>query len=257
MMDSAVLPYLKKKYPHASSRTLVLHVFGFPESRIDELIRPVVGKNWDRDGLTVTFGILAHRSIIDVKATVQGRNATAVRTLLGEIGKSLHRALGPKVYGEGEETLESAVGRLLKKRGETLALAESCTGGLIASKITNVPGSSDYLLEGLVTYSNAAKTRLLGVKTVTLRRYGAVSEPTALKMARGALKRSGSDWAVSVTGIAGPSGGTKEKPVGTLCFGIASRKGARAFTQKLFGDRNQIRERAALAALDLLRRELL
>ena len=256
MMDSAVLPYLKKTYPHASSKTLVLHVFGFPESHIDEMIRPVVDRKWSQDGLTVTFGILAHRSIIDVKATVQGKSPSAVKTLSGKIRKSLYGILGPKIYGEGEETLESVVGRMLKKKGKTLSLAESCTGGLIASKITNVPGSSDYLLEGLVTYSNAAKTRLLGIKPDILRRYGAVSEPTALKMARGALTRSGSDWAVSVTGIAGPSGGTKEKPVGTVCFGIASKKGARAFTEKLFGDRNQIRERAALSALDALRRAI-
>ena len=256
MMDSAVLPYLKKTYPHASSKTLVLHVFGFPESHIDEMIRPVVDRKWSQDGLTVTFGILAHRSIIDVKATVQGKSPSAVKTLSGKIRKSLYGILGPKIYGEGEETLESVVGRMLKKKGKTLSLAESCTGGLIASKITNVPGSSDYLLEGLVTYSNAAKTRLLGIKPDILRRYGAVSEPTALKMARGALTRSGSDWAVSVTGIAGPSGGTKEKPVGTVCFGIASKKGARAFTEKLFGDRNQSRERAALSALDALRRAI-
>ena len=256
MMDSAVLPYLKKTYPHASSKTLVLHVFGFPESHIDEMIRPVVDRKWSQDGLTVTFGILAHRSIIDVKATVQGKSPSAVKTLSGKIRKSLYGILGPKIYGEGEETLESVVGRMLKKKGKTLSLAESCTGGLIASKITNVPGSSDYLLEGLVTYSNAAKTRLLGIKPDILRRYGAVSEPTALKMARGALTRSGSDWAVPVTGIAGPSGGTKEKPVGTVCFGIASKKGARAFTEKLFGDRNQIRERAALSALDALRRAI-
>lgn len=257
MMDSAVLPYLKKKYPHSSSRTSVLHIFGFPESQIDEMIRPVVEKKWDRNGLTVTFGILAHRSIIDVKATVQGKSASSVKSLSGEIRKSLYRILGSKVYGEDQETLESAVGRLLEKRGETLSLAESCTGGLVASKITNVSGSSDYFTEGFVTYSNESKMQRLGVKKKTLQKYGAVSEPTAREMAQGARNRAKSDWAVSVTGIAGPSGGTKEKPVGTVCFGIASKNGVHAFTKKLSGDRANIREWAALTALDALRRAIL
>ena len=154
--------------------------------------------------------------------------------------------------------LESVVGRLLIKRGQTLCLAESCTGGLIAAKITSIAGSSKYFLEGIVAYSNTSKTRLLGVQRGTLSRYGAVSELTDIEMARGVLKHSGSDWAVSVTGIAGPSGGTKEKPVGTVCIGIASKKNAlaRAFTQKFSGDRDQIRNLAARSALDILRRSL-
>ena len=257
MMDSDVLPLLKKKCPQTSSKTLVLHVFGFPESQIDERIRPVVDKEWDQDGIQVTFGILAHRSIIDVKATVQGKSAPAVKKLLAEIRKALQRILGTKVYGEGGETLESVVGTLLKKRKEVLTLAESCTGGLIAEKITRIAGSSDYFHRGLVTYSDRSKMELLGVKAATLKRHGAVSEETVLEMARGALKRSGADWALSVSGIAGPSGGSKEKPVGTVCFGIASRSGIRAFTQRHHGDRGQVREWAALAALDALRRALL
>lgn len=257
MMDSAVLPYLENKYPHGASKASVLHIFGFPESQIDEMIRPVVEKKWDWNGLTVTFGILAHRSIIDVKATVQGKSASAVKTLSGEIRKSLYEILGTKVYGEDEETLESAVGRLLKKRGETLSLAESCTGGLVASKITNVPGSSNYFQDGVVSYSNESKMRLLGVKKKTLQKYGAVSEPTAREMAQGARNRAKSDWAVSVTGIAGPGGGTKDKPVGFVCYGIASHDKTLTIIKRAFGDRLEIKEMFALNALELLRRELL
>jgi len=156
-----------------------------------------------------------------------------------------------------KDSLESEVGRLLIKRRQTLCLAESCTGGLLASKITSIAGSSNYFWGGIIAYSFASKTRLLGVKKETLRRFGSVSEPTALEMARGALKCSGADWAVSITGIAGPSGGTKEKPVGTVCIGISSKKRVRTFTQKFSGDRGLIRELAVLSALDALKRSLI
>ncbi len=256
MMKLSVLPYLKKKYPSQYSETLVLHVFGHAESEIDELIAPVTQNKWDTKMTEVIFGILAHRSIIDVKVTVTGKHAPAGKKLLWKIRQSLYDLLGNKVYGENEETLESVVGSILKKKNLVLSVAESCTGGILAGKITEVSGSSDYFKEGFVTYSNEAKTKQLGVKKETLNRYGAVSEETAREMALGCLKRSGSDLALSVTGIAGPTGGTKNKPVGTICFGIAHTGGVRSFTKMLFGDRGQIRERAALTALNALRTSL-
>jgi len=257
MMDSTVLPFLRKKSPNVFSKTLVLHIFGYPESEIDEVIEPVISRNWNSPGVAVIFGILAHRSIIDVKVTVQSKSSAADRKVLADIRKALYGILGDKIYGEDEETLESVVGSLLKKKGLILSLAESCTGGLLASKITRIAGSSDYFHRGLITYSDASKIDLLGVKHQTLKKFGAVSEETAREMALGCLKRSGSNWALSVTGIAGPSGGSKEKPVGTVCFGVASRAGVKTFTKHFnYGGRAQIQERAALTALDTLRKAI-
>lgn len=258
MVNNHVLRYLKIHYPHQYSRTLVLHVFGYPESEIDEAIDPVVRKEWGSKDVEVIFGILAHRSIIDVKVTAQSRSESSVRMTLNEVRKSLYAILGEKIYGENEDTLESVVGKLLKASKMTLSIAESCTGGLIASKITNIAGSSDYFKEGFVTYSNESKTRLLGVKRITLQKYGSVSEETSREMAEGALKIAKTDWALSVTGIAGPSGGSRQKPVGTVCYGIASRKSIKSSTKiQRYGNRAEIRGRAALTALDILRRELL
>jgi nicotinamide-nucleotide amidase len=167
--------------------------------------------------------------------------------------------LGDYYFGEDEETLESAVGRLLKGRGATLALAESCTGGLLAKRLTDSPGSSAYFEEGLVTYSNDAKERLLGVKHETLIEHGAVSEAVAREMAEGARRTAGADYGLSVTGVAGPDGGTEDKPVGLVWIGISNEE--KTFTEKLDlsawrRSREAIRERSANRAFDILRRKL-
>ena len=256
MMDEAVGPYLKKKYSKSVVSSLVLHVFGYPESQIDEIIQPVVQKNWDSKSTKTTFGILAHHSIIDVKFTVEGKRKSQVSEAASRIKKALYQILGEKIYGENEDSLERAVGKILKKRRQTLAAAESCTGGLISHKITNVPGSSVYFKEGVVTYSNESKRGLLGVKRETIRKFGAVSNETAEEMARGILKRSGSIWGLSVTGIAGPTGGTALKPVGLVFFGLASKNGVHSWKKNFFGTRTEIKERAALTALNLLRIQL-
>ena len=257
MMEGTVLPYLKRRYSKGVSETLVLHIFGYSESQIDEEIAPVLRGWQDAPGTKTTFGILAHKHQIDVKATVEGRPQSRVRSRLQKIRGELYEVLSGKVYGENEETLESVVGGMLKKRRESLALAESCTGGLIAHKITNVPGSSIYFKEGLITYSNESKMRLLGVRKKTLKDHGAVSEPVAKVMAEGARRRSGSDWAVSVTGIAGPGGGTKDKPIGLACYGIASTSKTLTVTKRSFGDRLGLKDKFALTALELFRKELL
>jgi nicotinamide-nucleotide amidase len=167
--------------------------------------------------------------------------------------------LGDYFYGEDGETLESSVGRLLRDRGATLALAESCTGGLISKRLTDIAGSSEYFGEGFVTYSNESKERLLGVPKEMLVEHGAVSEPVARAMAEGARRISGADYGLSVTGVAGPDGGTPEKPVGLVIVGLSDRDGARAERLDLTAwarSRNSIRERSANRALDLLRLRL-
>jgi PncC family amidohydrolase len=149
------------------------------------------------------------------------------------------------------------VGELLAARGLTIATAESCTGGLLASRITDIPGSSDYFDRGLVTYSNAAKTELLGVPAETLAEHGAVSEPVALAMAEGVRRIAGADLGLGITGVAGPAGGTPEKPVGLVWIALAHAGGAEARRFKLFGDRERIRVFSATVALNWVRTHLL
>ena len=157
----------------------------------------------------------------------------------------------------GGEGPGSAVGELLRLKGLTLSLAESCTGGLVAKLVTDVAGSSDYFLEGAVTYSNAAKIRALGVSPGLLAEYGAVSAEAALAMAEGMRKNSGSDIALAVTGIAGPGGGSAEKPVGTVFLALATAAGCRVERRRFSGSRDEIRTTTAFTALDWLRRYLM
>ena len=165
--------------------------------------------------------------------------------------------LGPHIYGVEDEDLETVMVRLLTERKATLALAESCTGGCIANRITNVPGASAVLLAGLVTYSNAAKQKFLGVQADTLARHGAVSEAVAREMAEGARRQTQADYALAVTGIAGPSGGTSEKPVGTVFIGLAGPSGTVVERQFNPYDRETFKQVTAQQALELLRRTIL
>jgi nicotinamide-nucleotide amidase len=167
------------------------------------------------------------------------------------------RRLGELVVGQDERMMAHVVGDLLRQRHATLATAESCTGGLVGEMLTAVAGSSDYYLGGVVSYSNKLKTDLLGVDQALIARHGAVSEPVAAAMAQGACRRLGSDWAVSITGIAGPGGGTAEKPVGLIYAGLCG-PGVASVQRHIFpGDRATIRMRAALTALNALRLALL
>jgi len=171
-----------------------------------------------------------------------------------EIEKACRKILGDKIYGVNSDTLEARVGALLKAGGQTLSCAESCTGGLLSSLITDVPGSSSYFRGSLIAYSNAAKTRLLNVRPETLKHHGAVSEPCAREMALGAKKIFSSDYELAITGIAGPEGGTPEKPVGTVCFALTGPQIKRTFTRRFNGPRSFIRRCAANFALDELRK---
>ncbi len=253
MLEGAVLDYIKQNYPTGFKSKTILHVFGKPESEIDEKIAPVIKKNWNKKGLNVNFEILAHNSIIDVCVFIEGKRKEDVEAHHLKIKQALRKVLGKDYFGENEDTLESVVGARLSARKETLSLAESCTGGLLADKITNISGSSNYFKEGVVVYSNESKMRLLGVKKETLDRCGAVSEAAAQEMAAGVLKRSKSDWALSITGIAGPAGGTPDKSVGTVWFAIAHQKKIKTILCHFTGNRHEIKEKSALTALNLLR----
>jgi len=170
------------------------------------------------------------------------------------IATSLVERFGPAVYGTRDLLFEAAVGAALIARGWTLATAESCTGGLIGHLITNVPGSSHYFRMGVVAYSNEAKIRVLGVPQQVIADHGAVSEPTVREMAERVRALAGSDLGVSVSGIAGPGGGTPEKPVGTVWMALSGPSGTRAVVHRLSGDRHQVKRAAAFHALDLVRR---
>jgi nicotinamide-nucleotide amidase len=174
-----------------------------------------------------------------------------------ELAFKLRSILGDHLFSEREESLEAVVGSLLLDAGMRIAVAESITGGLIAHRLTQVPGASRYFDTGFVTYSNESKTALLGVTPDLFRRVGAVSEEVALAMARGALEHAAADIAVSVTGIAGPTGGSDEKPVGLVYIGLATRASARAERRQFPGERRQVKRWTAQTALDLVRLELL
>jgi nicotinamide-nucleotide amidase len=257
MVRRDLVPFLQRVYPGLFRRTEVYRIFGIPESVVDHRLRPIVARERKRGRVSVTWGILAHGFVVDIKVTVAAPAPAALESRLRALDSVVRRAFGRDIYGFGEETLQEVVGRELARRGLSLSLAESCTGGLLAQKITAVSGSSAYFVQGFVTYANGSKTRLLGVKAATLRKFGAVSRSCALEMARGCRKRSGTDFALAVTGIAGPSGGTPERPVGLVFLALASRSQVQCVQKRFFGDRDQIRERAALAALDLLRRDLI
>jgi nicotinamide-nucleotide amidase len=251
IMESSVLPVLRERASGVVGRRRVLRIAGMGESAVEELVAPVYAK-WKDDPVT----ILASPGEVQLHLAVRGAPAAA-EAKLAAMEADFREVLGPRIFGEDAEDLARVVGRLLRESRRTLALAESCTGGMVASLVTDVPGSSEYFLGSVVTYANAAKEDLLGVDPAILRASGAVSEETALAMARGAQARFDADVAVAVTGIAGPDGGSAEKPVGTVHFGLAARGGAAIGKRRLFGgDRSVIRRAASVQALELLRRYL-
>lgn len=257
MFDTAFLPRLKSLYPERHRRQKSFLIFGEPESRIDHIVRPWVRRRGKILGMPVTHGILASQGIVSVKFAVDGSNPEKVEIASEKLGAELRKILGGISFGEGTDTLETAVGRLLLSKDKTVAVAESCTGGAIADLLTAPSGASNYFLEGAVTYSNTSKVRRLGVSQKTLDRHGAVSAPTAREMAAGLRKRTGADYALSVTGIAGPTGGTPDKPVGLVYIGLASARGVHAHEFHFRGERPVIRRRAAMTAINLLRLSIL
>jgi nicotinamide-nucleotide amidase len=193
-----------------------------------------------------------------LRPTARGASAEEAEAKLADVVSAIRDRLGALIYGEDDESMESVAGGLLRDQGKSLAVAESCTGGLIAQKLTDVPGSSDYFLGGVVAYSNAAKVSLLGVPEALLREHGAVSEPVACKMAEGVRARFGADFGIATTGISGPGGGSEEKPVGLVYVALADGgedgTHAEAFVFPL--DRARHRALTAQLALDWVRRKL-
>lgn len=251
MWDDAAAPLLSRT-ASAGLHRRILKVAAMPESVVETLVQPVYAAYPD-----VAFTILAAPGEVQLHFAARG-SADEACVVLDRIEADFHKALSGEIFGRDDETLEGAVGDLLRLRQKTLALAESCTGGLVAGRLTDVAGSSDYFLGSAVTYANTAKADLVGVSAETLERFGAVSEETAREMALGARRRFGASIGVSITGIAGPGGGTPAKPVGTVHFALDDVDGARRHRKLLVpGDRALIRRWSTSAVLSLLRHHLL
>jgi nicotinamide-nucleotide amidase len=251
MFTGDCLPRLRRNLPAQVIRTLFYRVAGMGESDLDQLISPVY-KPYANPVTT----ILAGAGDIQIHLRARGETDAQADALLAAVGPAIEQLLGDRIYSRDGAALENVVGEQLRARGATLSVAESCSAGLLGGRITSVAGSSDYFVGGFLVYSDRMKTELLGVDPQLLTRHSAVSEDCAKAMAAGARTRTGSTFAVSVTGEAGPEGSTGA-PVGTVIIGIAGPEGEpQAKRYLLFGDRNGIRARAAQWALDDLRRKL-
>ena len=246
MFNETVMPWItteRGKDSEIFSCTFKIH--GLTESKLDDLVKPVDLGPQDK------LSFRAHYPDLTLRLTARGGKGQEKGFV--ERCKQIRRILGTYIYAEGDVALEEKVGQLLMEKNQTLALAESCTGGLISHRITRIAGSSAYYYGGAVTYSNEAKVKFLGVKPATLEKYGAVSEQTALEMSRGIREKTGASVGLSVTGIAGPSGGTPEKPVGTVWISLARRNNHEARQFQFHGERERVILGTSQAALNWLR----
>jgi nicotinamide-nucleotide amidase len=254
LMASSLEPWLAERSGGVARETAVLKIAGLPESVVEERIAPAY-EEFGREAIT----ILANVGEIRLQATAAGPEEER-RARLEAMVARLAELAGDAVYTTREEdTLESVVGDLLRASGATLTAAESCTGGLFSQRITAVPGSSDYFLGGAITYSDALKTKLVGVPEAMLAEHGAVSKPVARAMAEGVRRSLGSDWGVGITGVAGPGGGSEAKPVGTVHLAVAGPGDGEVEHRhvRLPGDRDRVRRFSAQMVLEMLRRRLL
>jgi nicotinamide-nucleotide amidase len=245
-------PRLRASLPELHIATLELRVAGIGESDLDALISPVYTQY-----MNPVTTVLASPGDVQVHLRARCTNREEALALVSDVGGKIDELLGKRVYSRNGDSLEAALGRLLRGRGETLAVAESCTGGLLGERITAIAGSSDYFLGGFLTYTNEMKTAMLGVEAAILATHTAVSEPVAKAMAAGSRERTGATYALSVTGYAGPDAGTEENPAGTVIIGLATPRDTQARRFRFLGDRSRVRTLAAITALDWLRRSLL
>ena len=252
MFRKDIYPWLHKKQPETIVSEMV-KLCGIGESRAELMIADLI----ERQG-NPTIATYAKTGEVHLRVTARAKDEEAAELLIKPVVEELRARFGAQIYTMDERvSLEEAVVDLLREQELTVTTVESCTGGLLAGRLVNVPGVSEVLKQGFVTYSNKAKRKLVGVKKVTLRESGAVSEKTAREMARGAVLATGADAAVAVTGIAGPEGGTKEKPVGLVYIAAAVRGQTYVQECHFTGDRVKIRESSVAAALTLLRKGIL
>jgi nicotinamide-nucleotide amidase len=248
LFDEQVVPRIRERAPSTSFQTR-LRTFGQPESAVGEKLAGV-----EAAFPGVIIGYRAHFPEIEVKVLAHAATQDEARALSEKATVEVRARLGEIVYGNGHDTFAGVVGRHLRQKNRTLAIAESCTGGLVGSMLTREPGASDFLVVDAVTYANSAKTRLLGVDEEVLRAHGAVSAEVAAAMAEGVKRVAGTDIALSLTGVAGPGGGSEEKPVGTVFIAVVGPGGTTVKQRHFHGDRLQVQTLAAYAGLEMVRR---
>ncbi len=254
MMERHVLPMLVKRFepPTIVHRTML--TTGLGESHLAQRIATWEDSLAD-DGIKLAY--LPSPGLVKLRLSTYANNdPVGARSRVDRKAEELYRLIPELIFGEGDARLEQVVGHRLKERGQTLSLAESCTGGYVSHLITGVPGSSAYFIGGVVSYANAVKMEELGIPSDMLELNGAVSEPVVERMAQGVREALRTDWSIALSGVAGPEGGTEEKPVGTVWMAVAGPSGVRSFKGFFPGTRDLVIKRSALAALDLLRKAL-
>ena len=250
LMDEFVIPEILlhcEAVPVMKHR--MLKVYGLSEPNIAEVLRNLPRKE-------VILGFYPQFPENRITISLRGEDEPRVESEVDFVEKEIRSLLGPHVFGAGSQTMESVVGEMLEQKGLTLSVAESCTGGLISHLLTNVPGSSGYFQGGITVYSNQSKVDLLGVSSETIRKHGAVSDQTVREMAEGVRRKLKTDISIAVTGVAGPAGGSKEKPVGTVHLGLNSEEKTVSQKYRFWGNRDQNKLNSAMMALDWVRRYL-
>jgi nicotinamide-nucleotide amidase len=252
MFENSVIPYLSQ-FQEGILVSKVLRICGIGESKMEDMLRDLISNQNNP-----TIAPYAKTGELTLRITSKARTKEEAENMIKPVEEKIRNILGENIYGEGENTsLESIVAELLINHNKTIAIAESCTGGLLSARLVNYPGISLVFKEGAVTYSNEAKINRLGVKEATLKKYGAVSKETAEEMAKGISKSGGTYIGISTTGIAGPDGGTEEKPVGLVYAGLCIDGDVTSKKFNFRGDRQNIRERTVISVLDWVRRELI
>jgi nicotinamide-nucleotide amidase len=250
MLESSVAATLAARSTQ-SSRSRTLRIVGIPESVIERRLEDLM------QSVNPSVAPYVKPMEVHVRILAHASSANETNELIAPVELAIRERLGIAIFSADDESLESVVISLLKRKSQTVATAESCTGGMLGQRLTSVPGASDAYLGGYITYSNELKAREVSVARYDLAKYGAVSEEVARQMAEGAIRHTGADFAIGITGIAGPDGGTESKPVGLVYISLAGPRGVEVSKQIFAGDRELIRFRATQVALDMLRRELL
>lgn len=251
MFEAICLPRLSRFSSGEHLHSRVIKTMGLPESEVDQRIAPIY-TGYDNPVTT----ILAVQGSIEIHLRAKATSREEAAALLSEVGDKIEAALGDHVYSTRGESLEEVVGMYLVMRQKTIAIAESCTGGLVAERLTRVPGSSSYFVGGVVCYSNELKTRLAGVPAAIIEEHDAVSKPVAQALAEGIRQATGASMGIGLIGIAGPGGGTQEKPVGLVFISLADERGTQVREFRFPGDRERIRQWSSNAALELIRRRI-
>lgn len=250
VFNDSIFPWLKERSSGTAYGQKFLECFGIPEASFDQRIKDI-----DLSEIRLSYRVAFPTTRL--KLVARGKSEAEVKKILSGAEAKIKGVLGHYIYGADGEKLESVVGSLLRGSSSTLAVAESCTGGMIANRITDISGASQYFERGLVTYSNRSKQELLGVREETLKTHGAVSKETAIEMAEGVRKVTGATFGLAVTGIAGPLGGTPEKPVGTVHIALATPSGTIHNEYHYHRDREWFKSLVTATAIDTLRKHLL